>query len=406
MNRLPQRSVTLTRPSRQPSRNWRLIWAAFCLLALGLPSACATTRAAGANDAVAEESDDALRERIVLSLLDGEALYTVAGGLKPVSSGFWRTSIELAQPDLGEVERVQRMLREIRGVDEQLEFGVTCFAQEHEGKRAIHAWVAHRGRVEQTLERHSEFFAPLGIGPHLECDEVLAIVERMPQLERFRAYGHLFGYPDYAVEFFVAAAAEENSTGTPPARDFAHIATYAADEHRFVWAVPRGHVENDADGELRRRAAMLLGRYRALRDRFIGNGRPGAIALLRAASRLRAASARPEERSPEEWSSGRAGPAGEARGGFEVLPLEVPALAPVGARDVSQPDAAVQQRQVAGGEAGDDATSTRSARCSSPRLPSHALQPWPSTRRDPAHLATSHSRDDVSVEVPPLARPQ
>jgi hypothetical protein len=261
--------------------------ALFALLAAWTPS-CTAPRAESATKE-APESDDALLERVVLAMLDGEALYTVAGGLKPVSSGFWSADIDVAQPDLTEVARVQRLLGGLRGVDEALEFGVMSFAQAHDGKRAAQAWVSHRGALAAALEAHSEFFAPLGVGPHLEADEILAIVERLPRLERFRGYGYLFGYPDYAVEFFVAAAAEEERSGELPPREFAHVATHAAETHRFVWAVPSGHSENAADRELRRRAAPVLERYRALRERHIGPNRPGAVALLRAASRLRPA---------------------------------------------------------------------------------------------------------------------
>lgn len=257
-----------------------LLWAGFSGLG------CAATQAPAAParaEAGSAESDEQLLERVLLALLDGEALYTVAGGLKPVSSGYWTTSYSLEAPDLREIARVQRLLREIDGVDE-LEFGVMSFATPHEGKRSAHAWVAHRAQLRRVLTERAEFFAPLGIGAHQDADEVLAIVERLPRLERFRAYGLLFGYPDYAVEFFVDAAAEEERSGALPAREFAHVATFGAASHRFVWAVPAGHVENDADRALRTRAERVLERYRVLRERFIGPSRPGAPALLRATS--------------------------------------------------------------------------------------------------------------------------
>jgi hypothetical protein len=270
---------------------WPLPLATLLLLLLALTPACAAPWRHGASTVDASSTDEEHRERVVRAMLDSEALYTVAGGLKPVSTGFWGASLEVAQPDLTEIARAQRLLGGLSGVDEQLEFGVMSFAQVHEGKRAAEAWVSHRGALAAALERHAEFFAPLGVGPHLQTGEILAIVERLPRLERFRGYGYLFGYPDYAVEFFVAAAADEERTGEAPPREFAHVPTHGAEKHRFVWAVPSGHVENDADRELRRRAAPVLERYRALRERHIGPKRPGAVALLRAASRLRPAAA-------------------------------------------------------------------------------------------------------------------
>jgi hypothetical protein len=264
-----------------------LLWASFS--GLGCAATPAPTGPARA-EAESAESGEQLLERVLLALLDGEALYTVAGGIKPVSSGYWTTSYSLDAPDLSEIARVQRLLREQVGVDE-LEFGVMSFAKPHEGKRSAHAWVANRAQLRRVLSERADFFAPLGIGAHQDADEVLAIVERLPRLERFRAYGLLFGYPDYAVEFFVDAAAEEERSGALPAREFAHVATFGAAQHRFVWAVPAGHVENDADRALRTRAERVLERYRVLRERFIGPSRPGAPALLRATSKLRASEA-------------------------------------------------------------------------------------------------------------------
>jgi len=270
-------------------------------LALGLLVAiapgCAAPRASSleeptlsaATPDLRQETDAELLERVVLSMLDGEALYTVAAGVKPVSSGFWRSQIAVGSPDLSELARVHLLLRSIPDLD-GLEFGVMAFDDEHDGRRHAQAWVAHRRALGEALEEHAGFFAPLGIGPHQDADEVLAIVERLPRLDRFRGYGYLFGYPDEAVDFFVRAAEAEQSTGERVPREFAHVPTHAAEKHRFVWAVPAGHVEDSAERDLRARAAPILERYRALRERFIGPDKPGAADLLRATARLQPAS--------------------------------------------------------------------------------------------------------------------
>ena len=50
---------------------------------------------------------------------------------------------------------------------------------------------------------------------------------------------------------------------------------------RFAWAVPRGHVENDDDRAIRARAAGILDDYERRRALYIGEGKSGALALLR-----------------------------------------------------------------------------------------------------------------------------
>lgn len=100
-------------------------------------------------------------------------------------------------------------------------------------------------------------------------------------LRRFRGYGHLFGYPEYAVEFFAEAAETEAMTGEFVERDFIHIPTFESDEGRFVYAVPVGHQENADDMDLRRRARPVLEQYAERRAAAIGEGKPGVLHLVR-----------------------------------------------------------------------------------------------------------------------------
>lgn len=231
------------------------------------------------------ETDADFLDRIVLALLDGEGLYTAAGGLKPVSSGYWTSRFEIAEPDLASIERARGLLDGLVGIDE-LDFGVQVFQEPHEGQRAAHAWVVHRTALRRVLADHAQCFAPLGLGPNAPADEVLAVVERQPRLLRYRCYGLLFGYPVAAVDFFVRAAAEEESGGGRVEREFAHVATFSADRHRFVWAVPAGESSSAEVRELQNEASTLLEQYRSLRERFIGPGKPGPVDLLRAVARL------------------------------------------------------------------------------------------------------------------------
>lgn len=86
---------------------------------------------------------------------------------------------------------------------------------------------------------------------------------------------------EYAVDFFVQAAEEERKTGKFVERDFIQIPTYVSVQGRFVYAVPKGHVEREEDRTLRARAEQVLARYRELRAQHIGVGKDGVLALVR-----------------------------------------------------------------------------------------------------------------------------
>lgn len=228
-----------------------------------------------------QASHAALGERLALRLLDHEALYTVAG-IKPLSTGFWSASLatgpasgEGAQGPsrTAELERVRAALAPLSGWPFYAD--VQTFATERDGRRHLEAYVIHIPRLREALARH-DVFARHGLTPTTHPAEVLAVVERMPRLDRFEAYGHLFGYPEHAVRFFVDAARAEASqapagegSGASP-RDFLHVPTFASATNRFVYAVPKGHEPNEADLALRARSAPVLEAYRAMRRARLG----------------------------------------------------------------------------------------------------------------------------------------
>lgn len=221
----------------------------------------------------------------VVAALDSEALFTVAGGLKPLSSGFWASSVPTESGELDEIDAMRRALQSLD--DEQLSWGVMAFAKPHGGKRSYHAWVAHRGALAALVARRADVFAAHGISPATRPAELLAIVERMPRTDRFTSYGLLFGYPEHAVEFYVAADRERDRhpRGIAPRR-FLSIPTFGAKTGRFVYAVPPDHEPAAADLALRAAAGRILESYRPLRERHLGAGPREALRLLAATKAL------------------------------------------------------------------------------------------------------------------------
>lgn len=236
-----------------------------------------------------ERLSPAVRQRaedLLLRALDSEALYTIAGGLKPMSSGFVSTSIKVEAPDLAEAEATRQALPAFTCGGE-IAAGLHHFAAVYQGSRSLEAVVFHRPALEGLLTRHQPFFAPFGLSRSSDPMEVVMTVEYAPPAPRLRGYGYLFGYPDYAVDFFVEASetqrAEEEKTGkgTLVPRDFFSLQTFRG-ERRFVYAVPKDHAPNAADAALKAAADALYADYAARRARHItGDTSAGVLALVR-----------------------------------------------------------------------------------------------------------------------------
>jgi hypothetical protein len=218
---------------------------------------------------------------LVLRMLDGEGLYTVGGGLKPVSEGFWQTRFAAAAPDLSAVEQARRALAAAR-LGDTLYADVLVFRRAFGGKKFAAAYVAHRPALRRLIASDPPFWAGLGVTPSSHPAEVMPAAEGAPDLTRARALGDLFGYPRHAVRFFVAATFTQGYFGTKLVpRDFVHLPTFGGEKGRFVYAVPKGHRLNEADDRLRAAAAPILAEYRRRRVEAVGDGKPGAAALLR-----------------------------------------------------------------------------------------------------------------------------
>jgi hypothetical protein len=230
---------------------------------------------AGAGRAAGPTADE-----LALRLLDGEALYTVTGGLKPVSEGFWETRFPATQDSSPEVEATRRQLAALP-IGPDLEAGVLVFAAPFDGKRFAAAFVAHKPALRVLIGRRPDVFGPLGITAGTPPQEVMERIDRGPRAARWRAFGLVFGYPEYAVEFFVAAGAARDRDGKAVEREFVHVPTFASARGRFVYAVPKGHTERPEDVALKAAAAPILDRYRVWRAVYVGHGTAGAVELLR-----------------------------------------------------------------------------------------------------------------------------
>jgi hypothetical protein len=259
-------------------------------------------------------------EDLLLKALDSEALYTIVGGLKPISGGFhsFQAQENLPRVEFSEAEKAVRELGEKKAEDltapeksrlnqarqaverkqtldkiaetknifaywrcgDDLFADVQHYARVFDGKRHYDTTVFSRSSLRQKISEKADFFSRLGILPNSHPLEVLYAVEYNETSMRFAGYGYLFGYPDYAVRFFVQSSDEERITGKFVERSFVSLPTVRG-ENRFVYAVPKNHIENEADKALRAKAEPIFNEYKRRRAEYIGEGKKGVVEMMR-----------------------------------------------------------------------------------------------------------------------------
>jgi len=215
----------------------------------------------------------------LLSALDNEALYTIASDLKPMS-GFIEFRVPIENLELSEIERTRRALRAWTCGD-HFYADVRHFREPHGDRLYAEGAIWNRPALERLLADRAAFFGPFALTPSAHPLEVVLAVEYDETVARYQGYGYLYGYPDYAVEYFAGAETTRERTEERVERDFFSVPTYARPEGAYAWAVPKGHAANEADRKILEKASAVLDEYRRRRERYIGDGKPGVVELLR-----------------------------------------------------------------------------------------------------------------------------
>jgi hypothetical protein len=218
---------------------------------------------------------------LLLKALDSEALYSVLSDVKPMSSGWASLTFPegAALPlDLVELQQIADVFNCGSGITAE----VQIFNGVYEGTRYADAIFFRTSAFKKAIEVYSNTFSAIGVhASDMDPLSVVNIVDADPTTDRFRAYGHLFGYPDHAVKFFAEAEENELNGGGFVEREFINIPTFAAEEGAFVYAVPKGHSLNAADVELANRAKPVLKAYKHARNSYATTGSAWAIAMVR-----------------------------------------------------------------------------------------------------------------------------
>ncbi len=253
------------------------------LLVGSAPAAQASARLEAAACFPFETLEPRLRARaetLLLRALDSEALYSIAADIKPTSSGVASARVRVDAPDLADVEDLRQIARAWTCGGE-VSAHLHHFAAVYQGDRPVEMTVVNAPALRRLLDDRTAFFGRYALSASSEPMEVMLAVEYDRTSARFRGYGLLFGYPDHAIDFFVDAADAQAETGVFVERDFISLPTTRGTNH-FVYAVPKGHQEHEADRRLRDRVEPVFADYQARRARHIrGDSAAGVLDLLR-----------------------------------------------------------------------------------------------------------------------------
>lgn len=250
------------------------------LFSLIFLSACITSRTYVKTN---PEYEAALTDSLLAYALDHEAIYTLLDTLKPISSvKSMRYKIATDSNDLQmasghitgdsalkKLKAYQRICKELSHSDWQ--FVAVPFASVYDEYRYIEIYVVRKSQFRKLLGEKEAFFGQWGFTTESNPATVLPVVEYEKKYNRFRAYGYLFGYPDYAVDFFVNASvlADKDTSIRLVPRDFFAIPVFAGEEGYFTYAMPKKHEPTSIDSSLYKKAVYTLDRYKSRRANYV-----------------------------------------------------------------------------------------------------------------------------------------
>lgn len=217
--------------------------------------------------------------------LDHEALFTLLGNLKPMSS-LVSFSFPIANMDsttktngniLNRIEHgayldslylIQKAINNLNTPD--LRFVMSSFRAPYDNIRTIQINVVRVSALDSLLKAKESFFGQFGLVPGTDPGIVVNTIEYNDRYERLRGYGYLFGYPDYAIDFFVNAFLESDTTKKHVERNFFQIPTYAGKEGNFVYAYPKDQTPTAAvDSVIYYKAQRILEKYKTMRKDYL-----------------------------------------------------------------------------------------------------------------------------------------
>lgn len=218
---------------------------------------------------------------ILQKMFESEALLTLVGDLKPMSSGSWISlRIEVGNAPQQRIEELLRIVS-VLTVGNEIETVLAPFTRVYEGKRFIEGFVFRRSTFRKVVGEYPKEFGYFGITPSMPFASVLGLIDGESTPERSRAYGLLFGYPKYAVDFFVDAETKQRETNEFVKRDFWTVPVYGDKSNRFVYAIPKGAQPTELDLKIKDHITKVVAAYTERRKKYEREGKVDILNLAR-----------------------------------------------------------------------------------------------------------------------------
>lgn len=248
----------------------------FCIPLLIL--SCASSRSFKSNNDI--PYNKSLADSIIAYALDHEGLYSMLDTIKPISSVTFFSyaiakdsthspmdyNIATNKPALDSIALYQRICNQLS--NDKVKLVLVPFEQPYSGKRNMEIYAVNMHKFKSKITEYASFFGQFGITPGSDPAQVITIIEYEKKYDRWRGYGYLFGYPSYAVDFFVSAGQQQDSTGQFVKRDFFRIPVYAAEQGHFTYAMPKDFKPGTTDSLLYNSAMNVLSHYKILRNKY------------------------------------------------------------------------------------------------------------------------------------------
>lgn len=224
--------------------------------------------------------EKAAADTLLTYALNHEALYSLLDTLKPMSSvKFLR--LQLAKdstmiPGIADVSKNKKAIDSLafyaqlckKLSSKEHKFVLIPFERTEKSIRNIEIYAVNLQTFSKVIRQHLSFFAQFGITEETDPAQVITLIEYEHKYDRWRGYGYLFGYPDNAVDFFVQAGKEEDSTGKFVKRKFFHIPVNAAPSGYFTYAVPQNYQTTAGDSAIHKAGIKSLNRYKSIKSKY------------------------------------------------------------------------------------------------------------------------------------------
>lgn len=204
--------------------------------------------------------------------LDHEALYTLLDTLKPMSSvkliklPLFSKEKERTDSANAVLENWTRLVKHLQFPD--LRFILQPFEKNEGEEKYVEIYAVRPSVLQKKMQSQEAFYHSIGLAKEATAETILAVTEYEMKYNRWRSYGYLFGYPSYAVDFFVDAGRQQDSTGKFVPRDFFAIPVQAGNTGYFTYAIPKGYKTGQTDSMLLQKATQTLKKYLSQRDKI------------------------------------------------------------------------------------------------------------------------------------------